>query len=86
MMSLEEVAQELSRRHARHLSFPMKTAYAQFTREDHAVRNETRTGTNSRLFYEYFHADTGRGCGASHQDGLDSRSRSLSGNDQGTAA
>jgi hypothetical protein len=67
MMNLKEVAQELSRRHAR-LFLPNENG----TRPVHG--EDARYATNPHwnelaLFYEYFHADTGRGCGASHQTG-----------------
>jgi hypothetical protein len=67
MMNLKEVAQELSRRHAR-LFLPDENG----ARPVHG--GDQRYATNPHwnelaLFYEYFHADTGRGCGASHQTG-----------------
>ena len=37
--------------------------------DDRALRRATRTGATCVLFYEYFHGDTGRGLGASHQTG-----------------
>jgi hypothetical protein len=66
-LSLEQVAHELSRRLA-----------ALFLRDDSGRR--PCLGTDRRyaddphwrdlmLFHEYFHAETGRGCGASHQTG-----------------
>jgi len=67
MMTLEEVAQELSRR----LTRP-------FLRDDHCTRpvhgaqSVYRDDPHWRdlvLFYEYFHGDDGSGLGASHQTG-----------------
>jgi hypothetical protein len=66
-LSLEQVARELSRRVA-----------SIFLRDEHGRRpcdgSDTRYATDPHwkdlmLFHEYFHADTGRGCGASHQTG-----------------
>ncbi len=66
-MNLQEVARELSRRLAS-LFLPDTTG----RRPCHG--DEARYATdphwrNLALFYEYFHGDTGRGCGASHQTG-----------------
>ena len=36
---------------------------------DRRSTRSIRTGAISCLFYEYFHGETGRGCGASHQTG-----------------
>ncbi|MFN0127304.1 MAG: MGH1-like glycoside hydrolase domain-containing protein [Verrucomicrobiales bacterium] len=67
MMTLKQVAQELSRRHA-----------GIFLPDEDGIRpchgEDLRYSANPHwrelaLFYEYFHADTGRGCGASHQTG-----------------
>jgi hypothetical protein len=67
MMNLKEVAQELSRRHAR-LFLPDENGARPVHGED--ARYATNPHWNElALFYEYFHADTGRGCGASHQTG-----------------
>jgi hypothetical protein len=66
-MTLREVAQELSQRHARLFlpdengARPCHGAAAQYAGDPH--------WRELALFYEYFHADTGRGCGASHQTG-----------------
>ena len=66
-MTLKEVAQELSRRHAR-LFLPDENGARPIHGED--ARYATNPHWNHlALFYEYFHADTGRGCGASHQTG-----------------
>ncbi len=67
LMTLKEVAQELSRRHAR-LFLPNGTG----ARPCHGADERYATDPHWKglaLFYEYFHADTGRGCGASHQTG-----------------
>ena len=66
-MTLKEVARELSRRLAS-LFLPDATGQ----RPCHG--NERRYADDPQwrelvLFYEYFHGDTGRGCGASHQTG-----------------
>jgi hypothetical protein len=67
LMNLKEVAQELSRRHAR-LFLPDENGVRPVHGEDR--RYATNPHWNElALFYEYFHADTGRGCGASHQTG-----------------
>ena len=67
MMNLKEVAEELSRRLARI-----------FLPDEHGLRachgDERRYAEDPHwrdliLFYEYFHGDTGRGLGASHQTG-----------------
>ena len=67
MMNLKDVAQELSRRHAR-----LFLVNGNGARPCHG--EDARHATNPHwnelaLFYEYFHADTGRGCSASHQTG-----------------
>lgn len=67
MVNLKEVAHELSRRHARLFlanengARPCHGADARYADDPH--------WNKLALFYEYFHADTGRGCGASHQTG-----------------
>jgi hypothetical protein len=67
MMSLKEIAQELSRRHAR-IFLPDESGARPVHGED--MRYAMNPHWNKlALFYEYFHADTGRGCGASHQTG-----------------
>ena len=45
--------------------------------DDAAVRRATRTGATCVLFHEYFHGDTGRGLGASHQTGWTALVRAL---------
>jgi hypothetical protein len=66
-LTLEQVAREISRR-----------VSSIFLRDDSGRRpcmgNESRFADDPHwrdlmLFHEYFHADTGRGCGASHQTG-----------------
>ena len=67
MMNLGQVSVELSRRHA-HLFLPDSNG----ARPCHGDDERYATDPHWRdlaLFYEYFHADTGRGCGASHQTG-----------------
>ncbi len=66
-MTLKEVAAELSRRLAS-LFLPDPSG----RRPCHGEDARYTTDPNWRdlvLFYEYFHGDTGRGCGASHQTG-----------------
>src|SRR5262249_10682832 len=67
VMNLREAGREISRRLLR-LFLPE----ADGRRACHG--DETRFATDPHwrdliLFYEYFHGDTGRGCGASHQTG-----------------
>ncbi len=69
MLTLDEVARELSMRLAR-LFLPSPDGH----RPVHG--GEARYATEEAwsdlvLFYEYFHGDTGRGVGASHQTGMD---------------
>src|SRR4029434_290380 len=67
MMNLREASREISQRLMR-----LCVRDADGRRAAHG--NETRFATEPHwrdlvLFYEYFHGDTGRGCGASHQTG-----------------
>lgn len=67
LMNLKEVADELARRLAR-LFLPD----ANDRRPAHGDDARYATDPHWRdlvLFYEYFHGETGRGCGASHQTG-----------------
>src|SRR5262249_2904050 len=67
MMTLWEVAEELSRRLNR-LFLPDPTG----ARPAHGNNFKYRDDPNWKnlvLFYEYFHGDTGAGAGASHQTG-----------------
>jgi hypothetical protein len=67
MMTLGEVASELSRRLARPF---LRDANGR--RAVHGEDTQFRDDPNWRdlvLFYEYFHGDSGRGVGASHQTG-----------------
>jgi hypothetical protein len=67
LMSLDEVAAELSRRHA-----SIFLADSDGRRPCHgteAIYAEDPHWKNLVLFHEYFHGETGRGCGASHQTG-----------------
>jgi hypothetical protein len=66
-LTLSEVAAELSRRLASLFLFNKEG-----TRPCHGADPRYAQDPNWRdlvLFHEYFHADTGRGCGASHQTG-----------------
>lgn len=66
-VTLEEAAQELGRRMtslflpAENGDRPVHGQHAEVYRREHF--------RDYPLFYEYFHGDTGRGCGASHQTG-----------------
>jgi hypothetical protein len=67
LMTLSEVASELSRRLARPF---LRDASGR--RAVHGEDSRFRDDPNWRdlvLFYEYFHGDSGRGVGASHQTG-----------------
>ena len=67
MLNLQEVAAELSRRHA-----SLFLADASGKRPCHGADERYASDPHWRdlvLFYEYFHGETGRGCGASHQTG-----------------
>ncbi|MDQ6861449.1 MAG: glucosidase [Verrucomicrobiota bacterium] len=67
MMNLDEVAQELSRR-LTSIFLPNENG----ARPCHGEVAKYATDPHFKelvLFYEYFHGETGRGCGASHQTG-----------------
>ncbi len=67
LMSLDQVAAELSRRHA-----SLFLADPKGQRPCHGTDSQYATDPhwkNLLLFHEYFHSETGRGCGASHQTG-----------------
>jgi hypothetical protein len=67
MMTLKQVADELSRRLTR-IFLPNEKG----ARPCHGEVNKYASDPHWRelvLFYEYFHGETGRGCGASHQTG-----------------
>ena len=67
LMNLTEAAREISKRLVhlfradRHGTRPSHAAEVRFAGDPH--------WRDLILFYEYFHGDTGRGCGASHQTG-----------------
>jgi hypothetical protein len=67
MLTLKEAAQELSSRHAR-LFLPDQFGARPCHGEDFRYATDPHW-KELTLFHEYFHADTGRGCGASHQTG-----------------
>ena len=67
MMTLYEVSIELSRRLTL-LFLPDKTGKRPCHGESKLYQNDP-FWNNLVLFYEYFHGDSGRGCGASHQTG-----------------
>jgi hypothetical protein len=66
-MNLADVARELSRRLCR-LFLPDSSGWAPWQGEDHIYADDPHW-RGLLHFNEYFHADTGRGCGASHQTG-----------------
>jgi hypothetical protein len=61
LLTLLEVAQELELRLARIFRGPWRGENSLYDRDPHFK--------NLQLFHEYFHAETGRGLGASHQTG-----------------
>ncbi|HTY87687.1 MAG TPA: hypothetical protein VMB80_09510 [Candidatus Acidoferrum sp.] len=67
LMNLNEVAQELARRLTRIFLRDGEGKRAVFG--DCALFNRDPNWRDLIPFYEYFHGDTGRGCGASHQTG-----------------
>jgi hypothetical protein len=66
-MNLEQVADELRRRLAKLFLKDDSGTRPSYARGDRQL-NDPRW-QDLVLFYEYFHADTGRGLGASHQTG-----------------
>ena len=67
MMNLQQVADELSHRLA--LLFLPDASGRRPCHGDEARYNDDPHWRDLTLFYEYFHGDTGRGLGASHQTG-----------------
>jgi hypothetical protein len=67
MLTLEEVAEELGRRLSRIFLRDEQGRRAGFG--DHPKLQSDPHFRDYPLFYEYFHGDTGRGIGASHQTG-----------------
>ena len=67
MLTLEEVAVEIARRLSR-LFLPDDTGRRPCHGDDPRYRDDPHW-RDLVLFYEYFHGDTGRGVGASHQTG-----------------
>jgi hypothetical protein len=67
MMTLEQVAKELAHRLARIFLRGVNGRRAVFG--DCALFNNDPYWRDLIPFFEYFHGDTGRGCGASHQTG-----------------
>ena len=66
-MKLQEVARELARRLAS-IFLPDENGAAHVTARSAKYANDPHW-RDLVLFYEYFHGETGRGCGASHQTG-----------------
>ncbi|MCU1258382.1 MAG: hypothetical protein JWO80_1267, partial [Bryobacterales bacterium] len=67
MKNLQEVAYELNTRLGR-LFLPDKTGWSPWQGELRLFADNPHW-RDLTCFYEYFHGDTGRGCGASHQTG-----------------
>jgi hypothetical protein len=67
LLNLWDVAGELSRRLAR-LFLPDKNGRRPIFGDSEKLQTDPHW-RDHLLFYEYFHADTGRGLGASHQTG-----------------
>jgi hypothetical protein len=67
MMTLQEVARELARRLSS-LFLPDATGARPVHGADRRYADDPHF-RDLALFYEYFHGDTGRGVGASHQTG-----------------
>jgi hypothetical protein len=67
MMNLDEVACELSRRIGS-IFLPDQNGRSAW-QGDMRVFADSPHWRNLTWLYEYFHGDTGRGCGASHQTG-----------------
>ncbi len=67
MKTLQEVAYDLTGRLAR-LFLPDETGHSAWQGEQRAYADDPNW-RGLTCFHEYFHADTGRGCGASHQTG-----------------
>ena len=66
-LDLAEIADELSRRFQ---SLFLKDAAGRRAYQAETPRFDDDPDFRDRLqFFEYFHGDTGRGCGASHQTG-----------------
>lgn len=66
-LNLDEVARELAYRHAR-IFLPEADGRRACHGEETRYRDDP-AWKSLVLFYEYFHGDNGRGCGASHQTG-----------------
>jgi hypothetical protein len=67
LRTLQEVADEISQRLTR-LFLPDGQGRRPFHGDNHAYRQDSE-GRDLLLFHEFFHGDTGRGLGASHQTG-----------------
>jgi hypothetical protein len=66
-MNLKEVAQEISSRLTK-LFLPDESGRRPFSGSDRRFQTDPHWKDHV-LFYEYFHAETGKGLGASHQTG-----------------
>jgi hypothetical protein len=67
MMNLKQVAEEIARRLAS-LFLPDAAGRRPCHGDDRRFADDP-SWRDLVLFYEYFHGETGRGCGASHQTG-----------------
>jgi hypothetical protein len=67
LVSLDEVSDELARRLV--AIFQKDELDKRKVHADHSVYQHDEHFKNLVLFYEYFHGDTSRGVGASHQTG-----------------
>ena len=68
LMTLREVAREINRRLCAIFPAGCATAEAPWQGDD-KIFSEDPHWRGLTWFNEYFHADTGRGCGATHQTG-----------------
>ena len=75
-MNLKQVAHELSARLTRHFPARRDRAAARATATDRRFADDPHW-RDLVLFHEYFHGDTGRGLGASHQTGWTALAASL---------
>ncbi|MCW2119904.1 MGH1-like glycoside hydrolase domain-containing protein [Flavobacterium sp. 7A] len=67
LMTLSQISKELSKRIS--AIFEIDTDGKRIVHSDHTEFYQQEENKNLILFYEYFHGDSGRGVGASHQTG-----------------
>ena len=75
LMTLDEVAEEISRRLASDLPTGQDRPPTRLRRQRRQLPGRPAAGGIYILFYEYFHGDNGAGLGASHQTGWTGRHR-----------